>query len=131
MNVPMLLNLKRNTTWLSVNDSISNGLLTLKGCGFSAVPVLCDDGTYYGTVYSSDFLDYILLNGIHADTPPVAHIVRQGKNPAVLIDAALPDIFDRLLETNFVPVVDGRRCFVGIVTRKRLMNYLKKERIAW
>ncbi len=52
MNVPMLLNPKQNTTWIPVDASISQGLLTLKGCGFSAVPVLCEDGQYYGTVYS-------------------------------------------------------------------------------
>lgn len=131
MNVPMLLNPKSVTTYLMANASISEGLLKLRECGFSAVPVLCEDGQYYGTVYSSDFLDYILDNGIHPNSPPIAEIVRQGKNPAVNIDADLSYLYDRLLETNFVPVVDGRSCFVGIVTRKKLMTYLKNEKIEW
>ena len=131
MNVPMLLNPKQNTTFILADKSILEALAALRRSGFSSVPVITERGKYYGTVYSSDFLDYILDNGVSPDFNPVAEIVCQDKNPAVNIDADLKDIYDRLLDTNFVPVVDGRGCFVGIVTRKGLMTYLKRERIKW
>lgn len=42
---------------------------------------------------------------------------------AVGIDAEMEELFSRALEQNFVPVVDRRNAFVGIVTRRAMIQY--------
>ena len=39
----------------------------------------------------------------------------------------MEDLFDKIINQNFVPVVDDARIFIGIVTRKDVLLYLKKQ----
>lgn len=36
----------------------------------------------------------------------------------------MSELFNRSLEQNYVPVVDDRNIFIGIVTRKTIISYL-------
>ena len=44
--------------------------------------------------------------------------------PAVRIDVDLKTLIERSLEQNYVPIVDDRGIFIGIVTRKSIIKYL-------
>lgn len=48
-------------------------------------------------------------------------------NPAVSMDVDMETLFDQSLKQNFVPVVDDRHIFIGIVTRQAIIEYLLKE----
>ena len=39
----------------------------------------------------------------------------------------MEDLFERITNQNFVPVVDDRNFFVGIITRKDVINYLREN----
>ena len=39
-------------------------------------------------------------------------------------DASVEELIDRVKEHNFVPVADDRDCFVGLILRRDVLNYL-------
>lgn len=130
MNVPLLLLPKITTAYITADATVGEGIKILRQSGFTAVPVLYEDGRYCGTVSTSDVLGYLLEKGttdVGGDATCVCEILPYHANPAVNIDASLGELIDRLMDSNFVPVVDGRGCFVGIVTRKKLLTYLKES----
>ena len=49
-------------------------------------------------------------------------------NPSVKIDITMDELFKRIMNQNFVPVVDDRNLFVGIITRKD--EYFYKREMA-
>ena len=130
MNVPMLLSPKVSTAYLEYNATLRQGVEKFRAHGDSAVAVLNEDGYYMGTISEGDFLKYILNKGKLSlkdlESVRICDILRDGFNDPVNIDASIDDLIDRLMDSNFVPVVDGRGCFVGIVTRKRMLEYLRK-----
>ena len=46
------------------------------------------------------------------------------RTPPVRVTATLEDLQECLLDQNFVPVVDDRDMFMGIVTRRTVLAYL-------
>lgn len=51
-------------------------------------------------------------------------IVRRDFCPALQIDADFEQAVTSILNQNFVPIVDGRNVLCGILTRKRLIEFL-------
>ena len=54
----------------------------------------------------------------------VKTIMQSNRNPAVKTDVDLTQLFSEALNQNFVPVVDDRNMFIGIVTRKQVIQFL-------
>ena len=51
-------------------------------------------------------------------------VLRPSFNPAVRVDVTLGELLDRALQQSFIPVVDDRGAFVGIVTRQNIIRKL-------
>ncbi|MDO4327963.1 MAG: CBS domain-containing protein [Lachnospiraceae bacterium] len=126
MNVFQLLLTKNETMYLEENITVSTAMDQLRASGYTAVPVIREDGTYAGTVSEGDFL-WAFLDGKDEDAKGQAMtlqtIVRTDRNPAVKIDVDLAQLFSEALNQNFVPVVDDRNMFIGIVTRKQVISF--------
>ena len=54
----------------------------------------------------------------------VESIRRKWNYKAVSIDANIAELDEYIINQNFVPVVDGRNVFIGIVTRKSVIKAL-------
>ena len=52
----------------------------------------------------------------------VKQIVPAGKYTAAHIDIPETELVERALEQNYVPLVDDRKSFIGIVTRRSIMS---------
>ena len=50
-------------------------------------------------------------------------ILREGFNKPVTVTATMEELLVKVMEQNFVPVVDDRNFFVGIITRKDIIKY--------
>ena len=128
MNVISLLTPKTNVAWLYEDWTIRQGLEKLRFHGYTAIPVLAKDGSYVGTVSEGDFLWCLLDQGSGdiqtQEKQPLRRVIRPGFNPAVRIDVALEDLVERALRQSFIPVVDDRGAFVGIVTRQNIIKRL-------
>jgi CBS domain-containing protein len=122
MNIFYLLRPVSDVALLHNTTCVSDALAAFSEFRFSAVPVITDDGKYFGTVTATDFLNFVLTDGSKCDTE-VGNILDIAKNPPVHITAKLDDLLHMVMEQNFVPVIDDRECFMGIVTRRRIMEY--------
>ena len=128
MNVISLLTPKTNVAWLYEDWTIRQGLEKLRFHGYTAIPVLAKDGSHVGTVSEGDFLWCLLDQGSGdiqtQEKQPLRRVIRPGFNPAVRIDVALEELVERALRQSFIPVVDDRGAFVGIVTRQNIIKRL-------
>lgn len=128
MNVISLLTPKAQVAYLYEDFTIRQGLEKLRARGYTAIPVLARDGGYVGTVSEGDFLWSILDekdNSLRTQEKlPLRRIVRPDFNPAVRIDVSLMELLDRAIQQSFIPVVDDRGAFVGIVTRQNIIRKL-------
>lgn len=93
--------------------------------------MLSKDGTYVGSVSEGDFLWHILEyrnNDLRVqENYQVSDILRKDFNPAVKIDVSMDELLERSMNQNFIPVVDDRNFFIGIVTRQDIIRSILKE----
>ena len=130
MNIFQLLTTKREAMYLLEDMTLTDAMDKLRASGYTAVPVICEDGTYADTVSEGDFL-WAFLDGKDTDEKgdpvPLKNIVRTDRNPSVKIDVDISQVFAEALNQNFVPVVDDRNMFIGIVTRKQVMSCILEK----
>lgn len=128
-NILSLLKPKGEIAFLKDSHSLRQGLEKMRFHGYTAIPVVDDHGMYVGTVSEGDFLRYLLEHGIDKlnsrEGGTVRQILRPGWNPPVTIDTTMEDLLLRVMEQNFVPVIDDRGVFVGIITRRDVMIYFQ------
>ncbi|MDY3036433.1 MAG: CBS domain-containing protein [Absicoccus sp.] len=124
-NVFFFLRHKEDVLYLYNDMSVSEALEILERYHFTALPVINKEGNYVGTLSEGDFL-YYCLN--HEDRSiPIKKLIRKNFNPACTITTPVAELFKRSLDQNFVPIVDDRNIFIGIVTRKRILTFLMKQ----
>jgi len=127
-SIIFLLKPKASLSFLEEDSTIRQGLEKIKFHGYTALPVISNTGKYVGTVNEGDFL-WFILNTNHFDLKKqekyfIKDIVRKDWNPAVKISTTMDELVPRIMEQNFVPVIDDRDFFMGIITRKDVIeNY--------
>lgn len=125
MNTAMLLKPKVMVAYIYGDLLAGEGLKEFIEHGYTAVPVIDREGMYLGVVSERDFLYRILETGcvdsINTDDLTVADLASCSRFESVTIDADIETLFNRIIEQNFVPVVDSRGMFSGIVTRRDMM----------
>ena len=57
----------------------------------------------------------------------IMSIKRKWDNEPVDVDVNMEDLLNKAMNQNFVPVIDDRKRFIGIITRKDLIQYLCKK----
>ena len=128
MNTAMLLKPKSMVAYIG-DLSAKEGLKEFIAHGFTAVPVIDREGMYLGVVSERDFLYRLLdagsVEAADANGHTVADLVSDTRFEAVTIDADMDILFNRIIEQNFVPVIDSRGMFSGIVTRKDVLMHMK------
>ena len=136
MNILFWIIPKANVAYIYEDSSVRQGLEKMRAHGYTAIPVLSKNGEYKGTVTEGDFLRHLLekekVDLREEQGCYVRNILREGFNEAVTINATMEELLIKVMEQNFVPVVDDRNFFVGIITRKDIIKYFydkeKKEK---
>ena len=127
MNVAFFLIPKSQVAYLTEGSSFRQGMDKLRRYGYTAIPVISREGKYLGCVNEGDFLWNIMSMGsLASEALEAARIddIISDRAPAVRVNTPISELWERVLEQNFVPVVDDRDMFVGIVTRRSVMAYL-------
>ena len=57
----------------------------------------------------------------------IKDIIRKDFCPSLLIEAEQDEVIKTVMNQNFVPIVDGRGVFCGIITRKGVIETLAKQ----
>ena len=128
MNIAKIMIPKISTVFLHEKDTIRQGLERFMVHGYTAVPVLNDQEQYIGSVTEGDFLRHLLVCLKVQEGYRLGSIVRRDFSPALQIDADSEQVVTSMLNQNFVPIVDGRNALCGILTRKRLIEFLAQAR---
>lgn len=124
-NIIMLLTPKKQVTVLEDTMTIGEAIQIMNVARYTSVPLLDKDGLYVGTLTEGDLLMSLLASGPRSSwgNMKLKNVSRLRDNDAVRIDAPINSVFETLVNQNFIPIVDDRGMFIGIVTRKDLINY--------
>ncbi|MBQ8135720.1 MAG: CBS domain-containing protein [Clostridia bacterium] len=127
MNIFYLLKPKSTVSYLYKTNTIRQGLEKMRAHGFTDIPVLDDNGEYLGTVSEGDFLWHLLRfkdDDIRSqESYYIIDIVNEERNLPVKTNITMDELLLRVMHQNFVPVIDDRNIFIGIITRKDIIKY--------
>jgi predicted transcriptional regulator len=125
-NIAFFLTPKSEVVWVSASGCIEQALERMKPNGFSAVPILDDEGCYVGTLSTSDLIWYLFESGSswqeRARATPLLNVPRRLHDSPVHIDADMTTLMSRAENQSFVSVVDDRGVFIGIVRRRPIIE---------
>ena len=92
------------------------------------MPTVDDEGHYVGTVSEGDILRFIKNNAKFniavAEHYRISELEKYRSYKALDITCTENDLFELSLEQNFIPLVDGRGMYIGIIKRKDVIKYL-------
>ncbi len=129
MNILFFIKPKAELTFVYDDETLRQVLEKMEYHKYAAVPMISrENGTYMGTITEGDILweikEHADLNLKDAEDIVIRNIKRYHDNLPVKVDADMEDLFSMVIQQNFVPVVDGKKTFIGIVTRKDVISYL-------
>ena len=131
MNVMFFIIPKCDVAYVYDDFNVRQVLEKIDYYKFSAMPIIDQEGHYVGTITEGDLLtkikDEYTLNIRDAENIPIKSIRRRRDNIAINAQAEMEDLIDKAIDQNFVPVVDDKNIFVGIITRKAIITHLFKE----
>ncbi|SHI34178.1 CBS domain-containing protein [Parasporobacterium paucivorans] len=126
MNVLFFLKPKSEVDYIFNTDTVKEALMVMAKRNYTAVPIINRMGKLAGTITDRDIVQYmqenssLCLNDIQ--DMPIRMIKRNRDNIPVNANANIEDMMSKALNQNFVPVVDDDNKFIGIVTRKDIME---------
>ncbi|MCM1112471.1 MAG: CBS domain-containing protein [Muribaculum sp.] len=137
MNIASFIMPKAEVSYLRDGMTLRQGLERLKHSGFTAVPVIDAEDRYVGVVSEGDFLWNILAHNEQLENvtmKQVEHmtlreIIQSGKVRPVCIDTNMEQLLGQAQLQNFVPVVDDRNVFIGLVTRSEIIKYVVRKQL--
>ena len=131
MNIISLLIPKEISAFVYNDCTLRQGLEKMRAHGYTAIPVLTRDGKYAGTVSEGDFLWHMLDNENNSirdkERLCIADIVRKDFNPSVNLYITMEELLRCAVNQSFIPVVDDRDYYIGIVTRQKIILTLMKQ----
>lgn len=131
MNILFFLRPKSGVTYLTVGNTLRQGLERMRSSGYTEIPVVDREGNYVGTVSQGDFLWKILEKDFTdmqmAEQEKIDPILSSRIAP-VKINTSMEDLLSKAIDQNFVPVVDDFGAFVGIITRRDVIKYFAEKK---
>lgn len=126
MNILFLLTPKAACAYVREDDTIRQALERMGAAGYAAVPILAKDGSYRGTLTEGDLLwaikNLYLMDMKEAESHGIMEIEHRKDNQPVKVTTPAEDLLTKAVEQNFVPVVDDKNAFIGLVTRKAILQ---------
>ena len=131
MNILFFLTPKSDVAYVEEDDSLRQVLEKMEHHGYAAVPLLSSEGRYIGTITEGDVLWKLKKEGFpelhEMEEISVMEMIRNRDNRPVHVNVDMEGLLDKVMHQNFVPVVDDDKVFIGIVTRKDVIQYLMDE----
>ena len=132
-NVLFFLTPKAMCSYLYDDYTMRQALEKMEGSGFAALPILNRRGEYRGTLTEGDLLWAIknlqLPTLREMENHNIMEIAHRRDNTPVTVSTPVEDLMSTAVTQNFVPVVDDRNTFIGIITRKAIMQYFVDQYI--
>ena len=130
-NLLELTTIKSATFYLYSNSTIRQALEKFAYHKFSVVPIIDEEGHFVTTLSEGDILRYLAIecdfDKKKAEKTTIMEIERYRSYNAVTLDATFDELYAAALSQNFIPVVDDRNIYIGIIKRKDIFVYLKQK----
>ena len=126
-NILFFLTPKAMCSYLYDDYTMRQALEKMEATGFAALPILNRRGEYRGTLTEGDLLwgikNMCYMDMRQAEARRIMEISRRKDNVPVRVTTSMHDLVERASHQNFVPVVDDKNAFIGIVTRSTILKY--------
>ncbi|GLX69681.1 CBS domain-containing protein [Paenibacillus glycanilyticus] len=127
MNIAFFLLPKQEVVTVTQEATLRQTLEKMEHHRYSAVPIINEEGGYAGTVTEGDLLWYMKntpgVSFENANKVKLQDVPLRMTNRSVRIDSDMKDLIALAKVQNFVPVVDDRGHFIGIVRRSEIIDY--------
>ena len=130
-NILFFLTPKAMCAFLYDDYTVRQALEKMEAAGYAALPILNRRGEYRGTLTEGDLL-WALKNMCYMDIRQAeAHyimsIAHRKDNVPVRVTTDMQELVERARTQNFVPVVDDKDTFIGLITRKSIVHYCMEQ----
>ena len=130
-NILFFLTPKAMCAHRMADDTLRQALVRMEAAHYAALPILNKKGEHCGTLTEGDVL-WALKNQCGLDIHAAEHvrimdIAHRKDNTPVKVTAAMDQLLERASAQNFIPVVDDKNTFIGIVTRRAIIKYCQSE----
>ncbi len=126
-NILFFLTPKAMCAFVYDDYTVRQALEKMEQAGYAALPILSKRGEYRGTITEGDILwalkNLCYMDIRQAEARRIMEISRRKDNVPVRVNTGMPDLVQRASSQNFVPVVDDKDAFIGIVTRSNIIKY--------
>ena len=130
MNIFRFIIPKSLVEYITEDSTVRQGFEKMRFHRYVAIPVIDAEGRYVGMLRNDDVLEYFLsaesTDMKAAERILVRDIVDRSYSRPLYQSSTMEELFELVKEHNSVPVVDDRDCFIGIVLRRDVMNFLLK-----
>lgn len=130
-NILFFLTPKAMCAFVYDDYTIRQALEKMEGAGFAALPILNRRGEYRGTLTEGDLLwalkNMCYMDMRQAEARKIMEITRRKDHIPVKVNTNMHDLVERASSQNFVPVVDDKDAFIGIITRSGIIKYCKQQ----
>ena len=122
---------KKDVQFLYTSYSLRQALEKMEYHRYGTIPVLDkENGKYLYSLSEGDFLWYLKktnLSFMDLSNIPLDEIKPSRELLPVSINASMKELYALAKKQNFVPILDDLGVFIGIVTRKKIMQAYEKE----
>ena len=126
-NILFFLTPKAMCAYVYDDYTIRQALEKMESAGYAALPILNRRGEYRGTLTEGDLLwalkNMCYMDMRQAEARKIMEISRRKDNIPVRVTTDMQALVRRASTQNFVPVVDDKDAFIGIITRGAIVKY--------
>ena len=130
-NILFFLMPKAMCAFLYDDYTVRQALEKMESAGYAALPILNRRGEYRGTLTEGDVLwamkNMCYMDMRQAEAHRIMEISRRKDNVPVKVTTSMHDLVERASTQNFVPVVDDKDTFIGIITRSAIIKYCSQH----
>ena len=130
-NILFFLTPKAMCVYLYDDFTLRQALEKMESAGYAALPILNKRGEYRGTLTEGDLMwaikNMCYMDMRQAEAHRIMEISRRRDNVPVRVTTSMHDLVERASTQNFVPVVDDKDAFIGIVPRSAIIKYCLKR----
>lgn len=132
MNLLFFLTPKSEVVHVEDTDTMRQVMERMEYHTYQAIPMIDKYGHYVGTITEGDILwrikEDLPFDMKKAESVAIGSIPRKKENLPVSIQSDMEGLMSKAVNQNFVPVVDDKDIFIGIITRKDIIQYLNAQR---
>lgn len=130
-NILFFLTPKAMCAYVHDDYTLRQALEKMETAGYAALPILNKRGEYRGTLTEGDLLwavkNMCYMDMRQAEAHRIMEIPRRKDNIPVRVTTTMYALVERASTQNFVPVVDDKDAFIGIITRRSIIKYCQQQ----